>query len=470
MNYFVENEVNHGQARAGYDLFFIEDSRSSESSDDSNYGYPKRLKPGKQTIKLSKESSPPLLLAFSSSGKALHDTCRTSSTEEQEESSDQSIEEWMILGGEEQVGDSNIQLNLSYWSSEDDNIHKDRTNESNKSIADSWVVSDKDKNGADHSLASRYFGPSCSSICPICNRMGHVAKSCYLYRKCPVCVLCGIRGHIQRDCPARPCPSCGLPSHGLDLCKVPPVWNQHCQRCGMTGHLSDACPDTWRQYHLTIRLDVPHKPQTVGRLTHRSRKAHCYNCSKTGHYGHECMLRRMVSGTFPSLPYICHYDTIEDILQRQTRVQKGAIGGSDEENPSVKRRSRIKQEANSQAGRRRTWPERRKEKRQVKRLRREARAMRERGLLGRSCCSSDNDVCPANSFRHPLHGHKQSISPSEKRRTDKTAGRKSRKSREAERWKKRGGIKRSDLYPQGDMDIRSENLLSPNKRVHHRRR
>lgn len=58
-------------------------------------------------------------------------------------------------------------------------------------------------------------------------------------QKYPTCILCGIRGHIQRDCPGRPCTSCGLPSHDLEPCEKPPVWKQHCQRCGMTGHLSD---------------------------------------------------------------------------------------------------------------------------------------------------------------------------------------------------------------------------------------
>lgn len=30
---------------------------------------------------------------------------------------------------------------------------------------------------------------------------------------------------------------------------------------------------------------------------------------------------RMVSGTFPSLPYVCHYDTIDDILQCCSGIQ-----------------------------------------------------------------------------------------------------------------------------------------------------
>lgn len=40
----------------------------------------------------------------------------------------------------------------------------------------------------------------------------------------------------------------------------------------------------------------------------------------------ECTKRRMISGTSPSLPYVCHYDTMEDILQGRTRTQKRAEG------------------------------------------------------------------------------------------------------------------------------------------------
>lgn len=48
-----------------------------------------------------------------------------------------------------------------------------------------------------------------------------------------------MRGHVGRDCPNRPCSSCGLPSHGHRACERPPVWSQHCHRCGITGHLLD---------------------------------------------------------------------------------------------------------------------------------------------------------------------------------------------------------------------------------------
>lgn len=72
-----------------------------------------------------------------------------------------------------------------------------------------------------------------------CCRQNYNIQNIVFQQKSPTCILCGIRGHIQRDCPGRPCPHCGLPSHGLDPCRVPPVWKQHCQRCGAMGHLTD---------------------------------------------------------------------------------------------------------------------------------------------------------------------------------------------------------------------------------------
>ncbi|XP_029297469.1 zinc finger CCHC domain-containing protein 7-like [Cottoperca gobio] len=486
------NKNNYDDAEEGSkdDLFFIEDCNSSDGVEEIKFSRQKQHSSCKRADRLSRESSPPLLLFNITSGRARQLSSRspTSSLEEQdEEDSGQPIEEWMILGGEEQVGDSSIHLNLSYWnSSQDDLGDEDQTVES---VKDTWAVSEKDKWGADRSLPSRYFVAGRSLICNICNRTGHLAKSCYYHKKCPTCILCGIQGHIQRDCPGRRCPSCELPSHRLRPCERPPVWNQHCQRCGMLGHLSDACPDTWRQNHLTIRSELPVRPWTVHTLKHRKFPANCYNCSKRGHYGYECTKRRMISGTFPSLPYVCHYDTMEDVLQCRTRKQKRAkelfnagsvplsnqqhlseaTGESGEENQLVQGRSRTKQETCSRAGGRKKWPERRRERREVKRLRREAQARREGGLLGKSRRNFDDEVCPADPFRSALHGHKQSTPCPQKKRRDEEAGR-SRKSREAERWKKRGGIKRGDLYPHVDADISAENLLSPKQRVRHRRR
>lgn len=139
-------------------------------------------------------------------------------------------------------------------------------------------------------MTSHYFLPGCSLFCRACNRTGHLAKSCSFrkvnelthqccfhghlqrflnrtilkiffvvgflslcWQKYPICVLCGIQGHIQRKCPSRPCGRCGLPSHALKPCDLPPVWNQHCLRCGMTGHLSDVSSQVWPLWVLVLQ-------------------------------------------------------------------------------------------------------------------------------------------------------------------------------------------------------------------------
>ncbi|XP_060935991.1 zinc finger CCHC domain-containing protein 7-like [Limanda limanda] len=457
------------------------------SSDEEGEGV-MELSYRKRAARLSRDPSPPLLLALSfSSGRVPEDGSASPASgtgeeeeEEEEEDREQPVEEWMFLGGEEQVGDSSIHLNLSYWSdpeeesgAEDPNVMSDE---------DAWAISVKDKLGADHSRTGRYFYADRNPTCNICNRTGHVAKNCYYHKKCPTCVLCGIQGHSQGDCPRRPCHSCGLPKHGLRHCEKPPVWKQLCQRCGMRGHLSDFCPDTWRQYHLTIRSQAPLRPKKIQRLKYKRCFAHCYNCSKRGHHGFECTKNRMVSGTFPSLPYVFHYDTMEDLLQHcnrrhgTTKELGGAgsmqhpsepTGQPGEENQPVLWRSVVKQETCGRAGRRKTWPERRRERQEIKKLRREAQARRQGGILGRSRHNFDDAADP---FKSKCHHHRQSTPPPKRKKKDEAAVRKSRKSRETERWKKRGGMKRGEIYPSGDVDKGSENLLSPKQRVRHRRR
>lgn len=142
-----------------------------------------------------------------------------------------------------------------------------------------------------------------------------------------------------------------------------------------------------------------------------------------------------------------------------------------EENHSVKEKSRTKQESFSQAARKKTWPERRRERREVKRLRREAQARREGGLFGGSRRKYDEEVFSPDPFRTPSLDQRKTPPPLQmKKWRGEEKGRRSRKSREAERWKKRGGLKHGDLHPYSDIDNRSENLLSPKQRVRHRRK
>lgn len=40
----------------------------------------------------------------------------------------------------------------------------------------------------------------------------------------------------------------------------------------------------------------------------------------------ECTRRRMVSGTSPSLPYVCRYDTVEDVMQQRGKIAEKTKG------------------------------------------------------------------------------------------------------------------------------------------------
>lgn len=123
MEHTWENE-DDGKDGFKNDIFF-EGCSSSQDEEEINLGFRKQNKNGEEASNLSRESSPALLLAFPISGKDLQDSSSATSDDLQEElegNGDQPIEEWMILGGEEQVEDSSIQLNLSYCNSSEDDF------------------------------------------------------------------------------------------------------------------------------------------------------------------------------------------------------------------------------------------------------------------------------------------------------------------------------------------------------------
>ena len=117
MDYTKESEDAEDTEGGKDNPFFIEGYSSSDGEGELEFSHQKHLSTCKQASRLSGESSPPLLLAFTSR-RALQDSS-LDCQEEQEEDSDQSIEEWMILD-EEQEWDSSIQLNLSYWNNSED--------------------------------------------------------------------------------------------------------------------------------------------------------------------------------------------------------------------------------------------------------------------------------------------------------------------------------------------------------------
>lgn len=89
-------------------LFFIEGASSSD--DDLEF----------DQKALRGERSPPLLLAFSVTRgppPPPRDDASSPAASLDAQAEEEAIEEWMILEGGEQPGDSSIHLNLSYWTS-----------------------------------------------------------------------------------------------------------------------------------------------------------------------------------------------------------------------------------------------------------------------------------------------------------------------------------------------------------------
>ncbi|XP_067886416.1 zinc finger CCHC domain-containing protein 7 [Heterodontus francisci] len=225
---------------------------------------------------------------------------------------DEKIESWMVLGqDQEEENDDNIQLNVvgcGTLRNKEGDFHTP------------WSVCEKDLESPFGKHRSRYYAPNSPSMdCRNCGKLGHLSKNCPSPKKLPACCLCGVRGHLQRGCPLRHCTNCSMPGHWFRNCIERAYWKKQCHRCQMTGHYADACPEIWRQYHLTTNQGpiVNGCSQPVAK-----RSMYCYNCAKRGHYGHECSSKWMHNHTFPTSPFVYYYDTEHDIKMREWRIQR----------------------------------------------------------------------------------------------------------------------------------------------------
>ncbi|XP_033828152.1 zinc finger CCHC domain-containing protein 7 [Periophthalmus magnuspinnatus] len=230
------------------------------------------------------------------------------------------VENWMILSHGQQDGDQSISLNL-------DGVVESETD--GEELDGKWLISDKDRTAQIFNksqgvrpfvqrLTSRYYTDK-NVHCKNCNRTGHLSKNCPEPKKVSPCILCSTPGHMPLECPYKYCHNCGLPGHRYSSCSERAYWHKQCHRCKMTGHFHDGCPEIWRQYHITIKLGPPVIDKRNGRGQTR---AYCYNCAKKGHFGHECQKQRMFNGSYPSTPFINHYDTTNDIKGRQRRIEQ----------------------------------------------------------------------------------------------------------------------------------------------------
>ncbi|CAN0439416.1 unnamed protein product [Lampetra planeri] len=189
-----------------------------------------------------------------------------------------------------------------------------------------WTVNEKDmeaslenKRGPSfHSTRIRYYDKTVT--CRNCDKQGHLSKNCPSARKLPTCGVCGTKGHVANVCPFRLCPNCHRPGHVLSDCMEKPGHYKQCHRCCMTGHYADECPDTWRQFHLTVEPGPLVRPLVEPDTAHA--RVFCYNCAAEGHYGHECVRRRMDLYIYPTVPFVCHYDSPHEFQLREKRLQR----------------------------------------------------------------------------------------------------------------------------------------------------
>ncbi|XP_037619985.1 zinc finger CCHC domain-containing protein 7 [Sebastes umbrosus] len=236
-------------------------------------------------------------------------------------SDSEGLENWMILGRGNQDGDHSISLNLEGGSDGSEDAAEE---------GGSWLVSSRDKEARIYNrdkgaritpqrVPHRYYTDK-TVQCRNCNKTGHLSKNCPEPKKLSSCFLCGTPGHLSSDCPYKHCNNCGMPGHLYNSCSERAYWHQRCERCSMRGHLFDACPEIWRQYHLTTKTGTPNTVKQ--RREDRGRTpAYCYNCSRKGHFGHACNRQRMFNGTYPSTPFINHYDTRKEITNRQQWIK-----------------------------------------------------------------------------------------------------------------------------------------------------
>ncbi|KAI0796270.1 hypothetical protein BC629DRAFT_1286346, partial [Irpex lacteus] len=111
----------------------------------------------------------------------------------------------------------------------------------------------------------------------------HSTRSCPISK---VCFTCGMKGHINRDCPNR---------YGR---RTRQEAYEDCARCGALQHTTSQCPTLWRIYEYVT------EPERKAILEERERKSGldvgeggegyigpedwCYNCGGCGHLGDDC--------------------------------------------------------------------------------------------------------------------------------------------------------------------------------------